>query len=375
VRSRVGALLAAVGVIAGALGLSSTPAVAAADGSGHNFLTGTVALSQSSAWVVGWSGFDDPPFGAAAQPEVLHWNGRRWSKVKTPTEGQVSTLEGVSATGPSDVWAVGSNADLCLIEHYNGREWASLPCPVTGGSTLAELFGVDARTRSDAWAVGYVNPGGSQLALAAHWNGHRWKPVATPRVSGSFVQLNSVVDLGPDNVLAVGTYDTKSHGLFTQHGLAERWNGRAWQRVSAPSFSTQSFLNGVSGGPAGVLAVGAVVVHRRDVPLIERWTGTRFVRARNQVTSGQLGGVTVLSKTSAYAVGQADNNTTLVERYNGKEWTRIATPDPRGGGYFASVAAAARGKFFVAAGWHGLDPDELPLIAQGNGKTWRITRA
>jgi hypothetical protein len=38
------------------------------------------------------------------------------------------------------------------------------------------------------------------------------------------------------------------------------------------------------------------------------------------------------------------------------------------------MAAAPSGSFVEAADWHGLEPNELPLIEQGNGQTWHITR-
>jgi hypothetical protein len=82
----------------------------------------------------------------------------------------------------------------------------------------------------------------------------------------------------------------------------------------------------------------------------------------------------VMSWGSAGGAERAGSGATLVEHYNGKQWAQVATPSPADGGYLASVAAAPSGSFVEAAGWHGLDPGERPLIEQGNGTTWRITR-
>ena len=87
-----------------------------------------------------------------------------------------------------------------------------------------------------------------------------------------------------------------------------------------------------------------------------------------------LAAVTVLSKTSAYATGSVGSGATLVEHYNGKQWAQVSTPSPSDGGYLASVAADPSGSFVDAAGWHSPDPNERPLIEQGNGQTWKITR-
>jgi hypothetical protein len=369
VRKRAGFLLAVAGLLPGVLGLSPT-AAEASDQSVHVFLTGTVAFSPSDAWTVGWGGVDS----STAESMSLHWNGTKWVSVKTVQFGTtINGLEGISATGPADIWGVGWLDSNCLTEHYNGHKWAFVKCPYQG--TISQLNAVDARTTSDAWAVGFVFPTGNQVAFAEHWNGQRWTEVKTAKVSGLFVQFNSVLDLGPRSVLAVGDYETKSGTTYTQHELAEHWNGRAWRRVSVPAFSGGSVLQGVSGTSAGVTAVGGVTAGGQSVPLIERWTGVKFVRVTQPVGSGDLAAVAVLSPTDAYATGSAGSGATLVEHYNGKHWAQVATPSPSGGGYLASVAAAPSGTFVEAAGWHGADPNEVPLIEQGNGKTWHITRS
>ena len=73
---------------------------------------------------------------------------------------------------------------------------------------------------------------------------------------------------------------------------------------------------------------------------IERWNGTRFAGVTQPVSPGYLSAVTVVSRTSAYAVGETGSGTTLVEHYNGTRWTRVSTPSPAGGAYLSSVAAA-----------------------------------
>ena len=367
-RKRAGVLLAVAGLLPGVLGLSSTAAVAS-DQSVHVFLTGTVAFSPSDAWTVGWGGVDS----STADAQSLHWNGTTWVSVKTVNEGTtINGLEGISATGPTNMWGVGWVFGNCLIEHYNGTKWANTTCPYKG--LQSQLNAVSARTTSDAWAVGFVWPNSTQLAFTEHWNGTKWTEVKPASVSGLFVQFNSVVDLGSNNVLAVGDYETKSGGTFTEHEMAEHWNGHAWQRVSVPKFSGASFLQGVSGGTSsGVTAVGAASVGGHDVPLIERWTGTKFVQVTQPVSSGNLAAVTVLSGTNAYATGSAGSGGTLVEHYDGKQWAQVPTPSPSDGGFLASVAATPSGSFVDAAGWHSPDPNERPLIEQGNGRTWHIT--
>jgi len=348
--------------------MSSTAAVAS-DQSVHVFLDGSVAFSPSNAWTVGWGGVDS----STAESMSLHWNGTKWVIVKTASEGTaINGLQGISAISPSDMWGVGWVFGNCLIEHYNGTKWANVKCPYKG--LQSQLNAVSARTTSDAWAAGFVWPNSTQIAFTEHWNGHTWTEVKAAPVKGLFVQFNSVIDLGPGNALAVGQYSTKSGSKYTQHEMAEHWNGQAWQRVSVPKFSGASVLQGVSGGTSsGVLAVGFATVGGHSVPLIERWNGTKFAQVTQPVSSGTLGAVTVLSSTNAYAVGSVGSGATLVEHYNGKTWAQVSTPSPSDGGYLSAVTATPSGSFVEAAGWHSPDPNERGLIEQGNGKTWRIT--
>jgi hypothetical protein len=372
-RNRAGMLLAVAGLLPAMLGVLPQMAAAAAPVvNAFAFLNGTVVLSRSNAWAVGWVG--------VAGTTILnswssHWNGRQWVSVNTAPGLNIDGLESVSATGPSDLWGVGFAGSGPLIEHYNGRKWVTVPCPCPASNDAAQLNGVDARTRSDAWAVGWFYPGNNGVALAEHWNGKRWTQVITAPVSAPGAEFNSVIDLGPGNVLAVGDYQTLTNGTYVDHELAEHWNGRAWQRVSVPAFSAVSVLTGISGSTsAGVMAVGYIFSGGRNVPLIERWTGTRFVRVAQPVSSGILNAVTVLSRTSAYAVGGSGINTTFAEHYNGKRWTRISTPDPGNGSYFSGVAATPSGSFVVAVGSHGPALSSRILIEQGNGRTWHMVR-
>jgi hypothetical protein len=56
---------------------------------------------------------------------ALHWDGTRWSQVKTPNPGLIdNSLDSVSAVSPKDAWAVGSSRDTAgvhtLVLHWDG---------------------------------------------------------------------------------------------------------------------------------------------------------------------------------------------------------------------------------------------------------------
>jgi hypothetical protein len=103
-----------------------------------NELTGVTALSGSDAWASGSEGnVNDMNFHI---PYVLHWNGTAWSLVRTPNRGgEGSLLNGITALGTDDVWAVGQTQSLNgaikpLTEQFNGSTWSLVSSPAPGGS-------------------------------------------------------------------------------------------------------------------------------------------------------------------------------------------------------------------------------------------------
>ena len=60
------------------------------------------ATSVRNAWAVGYSETK------SSQPSlILHWNGRRWARVASPSPGGENTLMAVAASSARNAWAVG----------------------------------------------------------------------------------------------------------------------------------------------------------------------------------------------------------------------------------------------------------------------------
>jgi len=79
---------------------TSTPASARAARSA-GLLNAVAAVSAKNVWAVGCSGGCNGPDSL-----ILHWNGKKWSKVASPDPGAgLDELTGVSAVSASNVWA------------------------------------------------------------------------------------------------------------------------------------------------------------------------------------------------------------------------------------------------------------------------------
>ena len=159
------------------------------------FLYDVTATSPSNAWATG-SSCRGPStcleFGPSRQLLILHWNGRTWSKVAAPGAGHFSELNGVVASSATNAWAAG---DYCgairgcasignlraLILHWNGRKWSRVASPDLGRASV--LGGLATVSSADAWVSGYycITATCSQRhTLILRWNGERWSAVMTP---------------------------------------------------------------------------------------------------------------------------------------------------------------------------------------------------
>jgi hypothetical protein len=164
----------------------------------NNELYGVVALGPNDVWAVGYWG--NAAFGFFTLVE--HWNGSTWSVVSSPSPQGDDILRAVSATGASDIWAVGG-----LIEHWNGNSWSQV-----FGFGAEALYGVAAVSPGDAWAVG--DSGG--LATIGRWNGSSWSAFPGPSVAGRLLAATAITAcdvwaVGQRYVTGVATLTLNEH--------------------------------------------------------------------------------------------------------------------------------------------------------------------
>jgi hypothetical protein len=251
-----------------------------------NLLYGVTAVSATDVWAAG----TETP-GASTVPSttlVLHWNGKKWSRVHSPTASKASTtLYGVSAASATDVWAVGNDCIGCgapgitadtFTMHWNGKRWSRVasPSPNAGNNIL---FGVSAVKPDDAWAVGDTNGPSHLSALILHWNGQKWSQAASASPGSSFDNLNAVSTLSASDIWAAGD---QSSGGFPYDTLTEQRAGDAWTAVASPNRTTTdiNMLAGVAAiSSKDVVAVGWVQTRTGYRVLILKWNGTRWAIA------------------------------------------------------------------------------------------------
>jgi hypothetical protein len=214
-----------------------------------------------------------------------------WGTEASPNAAGDNYLTAISVGSASDIWAVGRTMDQwrshALTLHYDGSAWTIVPSPESQGLRLEDVVTLGP---SNAWAVGWTGDPSSldDQSVAMHWDGTAWSIVPTPQPGGTSVDRLLAVDAaGPNDVWATGVYwDAQNYS----HSVILHWDGTGWHvsRTVRPRLSSST--------PTGVPCD----------------------------TYGGLTGITVISATDIWAVGDA---TTC--HYNGSLWTEIPSPQPR----------------------------------------------
>lgn len=224
---------------------------------GFTLLRDVTCTSARSCWAVGWYGHEEID-SLTVFNLALHWNGRKWFKVATPSPAgtkanDLNDLNAVRCTSPSDCWAAGTDGvvgetsatGLFLndVLHWNGKKWSTQAVPNPGGTTMGSssaISGLSCTSVSNCWAVGAYGqeslPGYS-LNEALHWNGRKWFRITTPNPDGTATGatnvLNSVNCIAKTNCWAVGKLGDYSSG-GAQTGQALHWNGTKWTLTATP---------------------------------------------------------------------------------------------------------------------------------------------
>src|SRR5947209_10687554 len=222
-------------------------------------------------------------------------------------------------------------------------------------------------------------------ASASAAGGGAWSVRATPDQPG--VTNNVLYGISCPSAQSCVAVGFSGNGQYAGRALAERWDGQSWsifQTIQSPKADAD--LAAVSCTASWYcIAVGSHQHGRHQQwPLSERWNGRTWSILRTPQPRGArtttLNGVTCISSHDCVAVGGyrgRSHGKAVVERWNGRRWSIEATVKaPFGGaGSFNAVACPSR-RSCIAVGVNSVQgPDEVPLTARWNGRHWRRVTA
>lgn len=259
---------------------------------------------------------------------IDHLAGGSWSVAAQPS----SVLDVISCASSTDCWAVGgsaANQSTAAFEHYDGRVWSAAVGPPQG-----EILSMTCPTSNECWAVGATSPNSTALEpvlepLLERYDGTGWTVVTgPPGPTGSGpdeIDLRAVTCASSDDCWAVGSDSSTSSGLIWHY------DGTAWVVAFGSTSLSRFSLESVScSGPDECWAVGNGVVHYDG-------TGWSVLSAPSWPVTGPpaLVAVTCAGPNDCWAVGSVDNSgaaaeETLVEQWQGSEWTSVVSTPPTG---------------------------------------------
>lgn len=318
-----------------------------------------------------------------SSPSLFTQTCAGWQSVTSPNQGTIdSTLNGVTAIGSDDVWAVGDFSTTLtlqtLTEHWNGITWSIIPSPNMRGTTNNSLTSVTAISTKDVWAVGYT----SAQPLVEHWGGKTWQIVSSPSVAQA--QLHDIVRVpGTGQLWAVGYTGTDQ--TFVEH-----WDGNTWTVVPSPTIGSYNFLNSIAAISSNdIWAVGGYneTPSSPAATLIEHWDGSTWsiVTSPNPGISGSVFQkvIAVPGSNQLWAIGSYVTSTgmyeTLTEHWDGTVWTIISSPNqgpenPHSVNALIGAVAFSTSNIWAVGSYqntNGVTPTQ-PLIEHWDGTTWSI---
>lgn len=260
-------------------------------------------------------------------------------------------------------WAVA--ASLVVSGVAVGVPAAGMTPPAVGAEpkvqrpVVVQLTAVDSVSADEAWAVGFTARGPSSRTLVERWDGSSWSVVPSPNPGNERLnRLDAVYAVGPDDVWAVGSVNSKQDGRL--HNLAMHWDGRSWTVVNPPDAAphrTNGLLS-ITGSSGSDVWAGGYIVNNdgRTLATLFHWDGTTWsdVHLVHHRIQDPVQGLTRFNG-SYWAVGPW-----MVARLRGGgKWKAVRTPNL---GRTVDGDAAADGDLWTVA---------ARTVARFDGTTWR----
>jgi hypothetical protein len=328
-------------------------------GTKSSILRGVAAVSATDVWAVGVAGGQSS--GLPFRPLIEHWDGASWAVVPAAKEPRGSAeLRAVHAISSNDVWAVGDSVqhletspERTLVEHWDGTRW-SIVKSVDVGPGSNSFSAVAATSSNDVWAAGAAfGPAQRRYKpLAEHWDGTAWTVYGPPFSPSGDNVVNGMTEISSGDVWAVGEAGKSGE----RRPLTEHWDGSSWTRVPTGTPGDNFLLGASASSTSDVWAVGYRYTDAGSaVPLSEHWDGAAWSFVSTPHPSpyfDTLSGVVALSPSDAWAVGsnpiRPRNQQPLIERWDGTAWSIVPGPTgPKEANQLGAIAADPDGDLWA----------------------------
>jgi hypothetical protein len=151
-----------------------------------------------------------------------------------------------------------------------------------------------------------------------------------------------------------------------------------FSQQTTPNSGVDSFLFAISGDAdndvwaVGTTAPGTIALH---------FNGTAWGAVPMALSNtADMSGVSVLAPNDVWAVGSSfdfttQHNTSVIQHFNGKKWTLVASPHFASGDQLFAVKAIASNDVFAVGELNSDSQKPQPLIEQFDGTKWTVIPA
>lgn len=256
------------------------------------------------------------------------------------------------------------------------------PNPGTSGNVLYDVSCEP--STSVCTSVGKSTSSGVDSPIALRWNGLSWSEQTAAKKSGAtHTRLLGVDCPSETRCLAVGNHQS-SEGPSV---LSELWNEGKWsvQTTPLPTESASSEFVAIGcNSTASCTAVGSAMIGGVRTAIAERWTSPTWALSSIPIPEGakssQLDGVDCLWSNFCVAVGRYTTSggsvKSLVEFWNGTEWSIQTVTDPEGAAQSTLLDVACSptpNRCTAVGGWKNSAYEQFTLAYRFNGvTTWTL---
>jgi hypothetical protein len=252
------------------------------------------------------------------------------------------------------------------------------------GTSDNSLGAIAGSSPDDIWAVGDFLPDArgsnpdATLSFAEHFDGKRWQAVETPDDGPNFNSFYGVT-ASRGQAWAVGE---RLNGAYEDRALIERFRGPRWSVVDNPQpGALRDMLFSASAlSPSNVWVAGDQEgADGRFETLVEHWNGSEWSVSRTPnpgTTGNHLYGITAVAPNDVWAVGQELDSSgpdqALIEHWDGTRWSVIASPVERRGTTMLDAVAGARGEVWAVGEHDSPSAGGRPLIEHYQHGKWGL---
>ena len=221
----------------------------------------------------------------------------------------------------------------------------------------------------------------AKMAQAASTWSENWRIVKSPNMGSDNNQVTAVSAVSTNDVWATGSFTIP--GTQTSNGLIQHWDGSRWSIVPNPNPGTRSyFIKAVSAVSTNDVWADGFTADKNGnnhKTLIEHWNGSQWSIVPSPNAGNQdnfLEGMIAVSTSNVWAVGLGINSSggsALILHWNGSQWSVVPSSNPGSTFYSLTEARAVSANDIWAVG-SAVNNNGVfqTLIEHWNGAKWSV---